>query len=127
MIERELNLLLLSSSRVGDGGYLDPARELIGEIFADCRRILFIPFAGITISHADYGQRVRSALPALAERIQMLNLDDDGPEALAACDGVMVGGGNTFALLDRLYRHALLVMVPPVFQPRPPSGKNWLR
>ena len=108
MTERELNLLLLSSSRVGGGGYLDSARELIDEIFANCQRILFIPFAGVTISHADYGQKVRAALPALAERIHMLNLDDDGPEALAACDGVMVGGGNTFALLDRLYRHALV-------------------
>ena len=35
MTERELNLLLLSSSRVGGGGYLDSARELIGEMFAE--------------------------------------------------------------------------------------------
>lgn len=108
MTERELNLLLLSSSRVGGGGYLDSARQLISDLFASCQRILFIPFAGVTISHADYGQKVRAALPALAERIHMLNLDDDGPETLASCDGVMVGGGNTFALLDRLYRHALV-------------------
>ena len=103
-----LSLLLLSSSRVADGDYLQTSRSLLANHFHRCQRILFIPFASVQQSNRDYGAQVSAALPELAGRIRVLHADDDGSEQLAQCDGVMVGGGNTFVLLDRLYRHGLV-------------------
>jgi len=108
MQHSEPSLLLLSSSRVGGGSYLAAVETFINEHLAHCQRILFIPFAGVTLSAQNYGERVIQALPALAERISVLQPQTDAEQQLAASDGVIVGGGNTFVLLDRLYRHGLV-------------------
>lgn len=108
MSSAALSLLLLSSSRVADGDYLHTSRSLLANHFSQSQRILFIPFASVQQSSRDYGAQVIAALPELAGRIRVLQADDDGSEQLAQCDGVMVGGGNTFVLLDRLYRHGLV-------------------
>lgn len=111
MQEREPSLLLLSSSRVGGGSYLASAASLICEHLAGCTRILFVPFAGVTLSAEAYCRRVKDALPLLAERIVVVHPGDDAETLLAECDGVIVGGGNTFVLLDQLYRHGLITAI----------------
>ncbi len=103
-----MDLLLLSSSRAGDSEYLAPALELIKEQLAGIKEVLFIPYAGVTVSHDDYQAKVQQALAPLGIRLDSIHRHVDTHQALADATAVMVGGGNTFVLLNELYRRQLL-------------------
>ncbi|WP_031564699.1 dipeptidase PepE [Rheinheimera texasensis] len=103
-----MNLLLLSSSRAGDSDYLAPALDLIAAQLAERRDVLFVPYAGVTVSYDDYQQKVQQALQPLGIRVNSIHQYTDAKQALQQAPAVMVGGGNTFALLQRLYQHDLV-------------------
>ncbi|RYD99402.1 MAG: hypothetical protein EOP50_04310, partial [Sphingobacteriales bacterium] len=65
-------ILALSSSRVGGGGYLEAARSQIREVLGDePRHIAFLPFAAVGISDEEYGDKVREALQGLPYEIEV--------------------------------------------------------
>lgn len=103
-----MNLLLLSSSRAGDSDYLAPALAQISVQLQHCRDVLFIPYAGVTTSYDAYLQKVQHALRELPITVQSIHQYAEPKQALAQASAVMVGGGNTFALLARLYQQDLL-------------------
>jgi dipeptidase E len=96
---------------LGSGGYRTPERValLAGEMrsfFGPIGRLLFVPYA-----IADHDGYVRG----LAERglnagyeLDGLHRHPDPVRAVQEAEGVFVGGGNTFRLLDRLYRFGLV-------------------
>jgi dipeptidase E len=94
-----MDVLLLSNSTNPGAGFLDHARDEISAC-ADGRPVLFIPFA---LDDWDgYTARIRRALPDLDVR----GAHESGyfDEAILDAFCVFVGGGNTFRLLDALYR-----------------------
>lgn len=103
-----MNILLLSSSRAGDSDYLAPALDLIAAQLADCRDVLFVPYAGVTVSYDHYQQKVQQALKPLGLKVNSIHQSGDAKQALQQAQAVMVGGGNTFALLHRLYQYDLI-------------------
>lgn len=100
------NMLLLSSSKAGDSEYLEHAKPWLHEQFGN-RTVLFIPYAGVTVNHEAYTARVQQALAGTVN-IQGINEFTNPKQALLQADAVAVGGGNTFVLLDYLYRFGLL-------------------
>ncbi len=97
-----MNLLLLSNSSNHDAGYLDHATEEITQHFRGVSRILFVPFA--LHDQTWYGTRVRERFSKLGIEVDRL---EEGPAARVAvlgAEGIFIGGGNTFRLLDRLHR-----------------------
>ncbi|RYY41037.1 MAG: dipeptidase PepE [Chitinophagaceae bacterium] len=101
-------ILALSSSRVGGGGYLEAALPLIREVLGDePRTIAFLPFAAVGISDEAYGDRVRAALEGLPYKVEV-HSPENARTLLSSCDAIMVGGGNTFKLLSELYRNNLI-------------------
>lgn len=103
-----MNLLLLSSSRAGDSEYLAPALAQISVQLQHCHDVLFIPYAGVTTSYDAYLEKVQHALRELPITVQSIHQCAEPKQALAQASAVMVGGGNTFALLARLYQQDLL-------------------
>lgn len=106
-----MNLLLLSSSRAGNSEYLAPALDLIAAQLAGCHEVLFIPYAGVTVTYDDYQQKVQQALQPLGLRVNSIHRFADAKQALQQAPAVMVGGGNTFALLQQLYQHDLIALL----------------
>ncbi|MDO6840644.1 MAG: dipeptidase PepE [Paraglaciecola chathamensis] len=101
-----MNLLMLSSSRAGDEAYLAHAKDMIASHLTGCQRIVFIPYAGVTIDWPSYTEKVQSALPEF--NIIGIESFDDPKLAIEQADAVMVGGGNTFHLLHQLYSNDLI-------------------
>ncbi|MEO3740954.1 dipeptidase E [Kosakonia oryzendophytica] len=103
-----MDLLLLSNSVLPGSGYLEYALPLLKTQFGGRRKVVFIPFAGVTQSWDAYTDKVRLALAELDLSITGVHTVDDAPAAIAAADVVMVGGGNTFHLLKQCRERGLL-------------------
>lgn len=101
-----MKILILSSSKVGDGGYLESAKDMICSHLAGIKDVLFIPFAGVTVDWDDYTDAVRQALPEF--NIQGLHQSNDARATLTSANAILVGGGNTFNLLNELYAQDLI-------------------
>lgn len=105
-------LLLLSSSRAGTTGYLDHAQPMIADFLeADSTpisRVLFIPFAGVGKTDDAYLEQVRPAFAAIGLTLESIHQAADPAAALREAEAIAVGGGNTFALVKRLYDAELL-------------------
>ena len=106
------NLLLLSSSRVGETAYLEHALPAIQSFITKNRKtdgpLLFIPYAGVAISFEQYEQMVQKAFSTIGIEIRSIHQFDDKISAIKNSAGLVTGGGNTFALLDTLYREDLI-------------------
>lgn len=98
-----MRLLLLSNSRNHGGGYLEHVRDAIGEFLGPApRRLAFVPYAAVTTPLDEYTRLVRETLEPLGHTVESLH-EGDPVEVLREANGVLVGGGNTFRLLERLH------------------------
>ena len=102
------NLLLLSSSRVGDTKYLQHALPLIKAKLDGVSELLFIPYAGVTVNYDDYTAMVQSALIDSGITVKGIHQFDDPVNAINTANAIAVGGGNTFHLLHQLYQNNLI-------------------
>ncbi len=102
------HLLLLSNSRNADGEFLSHARDAIAEHLGGARRACFVPYAGVTISADAYAARVRAAFTAFGVVVESVHEAATPAQAMAEADAIVVGGGNTFRLLEQVQQHALL-------------------
>ena len=103
------NLLLLSSSKYRNTGYLEHAVAMIGDFLPNgLTSVLFIPFAAVGIDFDSFEAKVADALEPLDIEVRSLHRAQDWPGAVAEADAIAVGGGNTFALLGRLHEAGLI-------------------
>ena len=103
-------ILAFSSSRAGNGDYLETAIPLIKQLLGNnSLQIAFIPFASVD-SPEDYLNAVKSALHTLPYSIQLIT-PQNAKTIIAHSDAIMVGGGNSFKLLDDLYNNDVLELI----------------
>jgi dipeptidase E len=97
-------ILLMSSSRKDQLGYLEHAGEQIHVLLKhEPRRVLFVPFAAVTFSFDSYEDLVKPAFDRLGYALESIHRSDDPLVAIEQAEAIAIGGGNTFALLKRLY------------------------
>jgi dipeptidase E len=97
-------ILLMSSSRKDNLGYLEHAAEQIHAVLRhEKRRIAFVPYAGVTFSFDTYEGIVKPVFERLGYELEAIHRTDNARTAVEQADAIAVGGGNTFALLKRMY------------------------
>ena len=99
-------LLLISSSVVFGGAYLDHAEEELRDHLGKTRSILFVPYA--LKDHAAYAAKVCGRFQAMGYQFNSIHEAMDPVKAVSEAEAIFIGGGNTFRLLKSLYDHALL-------------------
>jgi len=102
-------LLLLGSSRVFGGGFLEHAAEEIRRLFRGRRRVLFVPYAVHDLDGA--AEQARRRLAPLGLEVDSAYAAGDPARAVRDAEGIFVGGGNTFRLLDALQRLGLVAAI----------------
>jgi len=101
-----MRLLLLSNSTNHGSGYLDYAATEIAGHFAGVKRILFVPFA--LHDQQEYWTIARKRFAKFEIEVDRLQEGQGAPEAVDKAEGIFVGGGNTFRLLDRMQRSSVI-------------------
>jgi len=97
-------ILLMSSSRKDALGYLEHATDQIHTLLKhEKRKVVFVPFAGVTFSFDTYEGIVKPVFEQLGYELEALHHSSDPRRTIENADAIAVGGGNTFALLKRMY------------------------
>lgn len=99
---------------LGSGGFRTPERiALIGEqmrgFFGSRRRLLFVPYA--LRDHDAYIQKMRERGLDAGYELDGIHRHADPHQAVRDAEALYIGGGNTFRLLDALYRLDLLDLI----------------
>ncbi|MGQ0679336.1 MAG: dipeptidase PepE [Actinomycetota bacterium] len=96
---------------LGSGGFRSPARrqfliERMQGFFGPVEKILFIPYA--IARHDWYVERLTERELNAGYLLEGIHRHADPVKAVELAEGIYVGGGNTFRLLDELYRRRLM-------------------
>jgi dipeptidase E len=102
-------LLLLSNSTNFGEPFLQYAIERIQQFLGTAvSDVLFVPYAGVRLSFSDYAARVRERFREIGIAVTSVHETENPGEAVEKATAIVVGGGNTFCLLDSLYKHGLV-------------------
>lgn len=102
-------LIIASTSTLYGGGYLEYILPELETFFADCKTILFVPYARPGgISHDQYTAKVRSAFAKINKDVKGLHEFENPVEAIQNAEAIFTGGGNTFLLVSQLYKHKVM-------------------
>jgi dipeptidase E len=103
------NLLLLSNSTMpGTPFFTWPKPWVKNFLTSAVKEVLFIPFAAVTFPFDEYEEKVKEAFHDMKYRVQSLHRIKDKKAAVNEAEAIVIGGGNTFALLSRAYEYDLL-------------------
>ena len=104
-------LLLLSNSRDSEGRYLEWPRDAVRAFLGrQVQSVVFVPFAAVRGTPEEYATNVREAFEAMGYSLTAVihGVAKSAAQAIANAEAIVVGGGNTFRLLDCLYENDLL-------------------
>lgn len=108
-----MNLLLISNSTNPGEEYLGWPREEIKDYLSKrkIKRVLFIPFAGVTFSYDEYENKVSSVFKSLGFEVYSIHKENDPIKAVKEAEAIAVGGGNTFHLVKEMQRLGLMKVI----------------
>lgn len=102
-------LLLLSNSTNPGETYLGwPEPHIRDFLGTRVKRILFVPYAGVTISYDEYFAAVAERLNACGYEVKSVHQVEIEEGLLKEYDAVAVGGGNTFQLTKMMQSTKLM-------------------
>jgi len=102
-------ILIASTSTVHNSGYLEYLLEALKIHFKNIDTVLFIPYARPGgISHQDYTEIVQTAFSKINKVVKGLHEFDDPKDAIESAQAIFTGGGNTFVLVNQLYKNDLI-------------------
>ena len=104
-------LLLSNSTNFGEPFLQYPIKTIRQFLGSAVSEALFVPYAGVRISFSDYLVRVRERFLEIGIAVKSVHETENPAAAVETAKAVVVGGGNTFCLLDRLYKHGLLELI----------------
>lgn len=103
------NLLLISNSTLHGSGYLDHCAEEIKNFLKRKKSVLFIPYArpdGMT--HDEYTNVAKKRFEEMGFKLSGIHEHSDPKEAVNTAEAIFTGGGNTFVLINSLYKADIL-------------------
>lgn len=109
--------LIASTSTVFGGTFLDYLLPTLIEHFATVSNLVFIPFARPGgISHEAYTEKIKPFFKQLNIEVKGIHEFENPIEAIQNAEAIFTGGGNTFVLVDMLYKYNLLDAIQKVVE-----------
>ena len=103
------NCIIASTSTLYNGEYLDYLLPELQLHFKDCKTVLFIPFARAGgMSYDEYTSKAAIAFAKINIHLIGIHTFEDQKNAIQKAEGIFTGGGNTFVLVNQLYKNDLM-------------------
>ena len=103
------SIIIASTSTLHGGSYLEYILPTLKQHFANCKSILFIPYARPGgISHDEYTAKVREAFATISIDVKGIHEFENAASATKNAEGIFTGGGNTFLLVTQLYQQNVM-------------------
>lgn len=101
--------MIASTSTIHGSGYLEYLMPTLNAFFADIKTILFIPYARPSgISYDGYTEIVKNAFGTIQIDVKGIHQFKNPIEAILRAEAIFTGGGNTFELVNQLYKKDVL-------------------
>jgi dipeptidase E len=106
------NLLLISNSTLHGSGYLDHCELEIRKFLKKNSKVLFIPYARPSgISHTEYTKIAYKRFQKMGFELTGIQTYSNPKKAIKNTEAIFIGGGNTFVLLNSLYKADILNII----------------
>ncbi len=105
-------LLLLSNSTNYEEEYLAwPEAYIKAFLKRDICKVLFIPWAGVTVNWDDYTGMVSEKFKAFGYDVTSIHREKDPVKAVRNAEAIVTGGGNTFHLVYHMHKSGIIPAV----------------
>ncbi|TVR43008.1 MAG: dipeptidase PepE [Bacteroidia bacterium] len=102
-------LLLISNSTNYGEEYMDYTKPYIKNFLGDTvKEVLFVPYAGVSISYDEYTAKVENVFNKLGYEIKSVHRAEDPVKAVEEAEAIAVGGGNTFHLVHMMHETGIM-------------------
>jgi dipeptidase E len=106
------SLLLISNSTLHGSGYLDHCEDEIRKFLKKNSNVLFIPYARPSgITHTEYTKIAYKRFKKMGFKLSGIQTYKNPKTAVKNADAIFIGGGNTFVLLNGLYKTDILNII----------------
>ena len=106
-----MNLLLISNSTNAGEEYLKYPIAEIAKTLKGISEVVFIPYAAVTFSYDEYEAKVQARFNEIGIKVRSIHHALNKRNFLRNAEAVVIGGGNTFALLKRMQEEDLLDVI----------------
>ena len=80
----------------------------IGEHLSGVKEVVFIPYAAVTFSYAEYERKVQERFNEIGVKVRSIHREKNPRKAIREAEAICVGGGNTFALTKKMQEQGLM-------------------
>jgi dipeptidase E len=102
-------MIIASTSTVFGSGYLDYLLPVLQVHFKNVNTVFFIPYAMPGgLCYDAYTEIVSKVFSKINIEIKGIHEYKSPKEAILSAEAIFIGGGNTFELVNQLYKHDLL-------------------
>lgn len=103
-----MKLLLISNSTNAGEEYLRYPMPQIGKFLTGIKEIVFVPYAAVTFSYAEYEKKVQARFAELGIKVKSVHRAKNPARMIRQAEAICVGGGNTFALTRKMQQQGLM-------------------
>lgn len=107
----DMRLLLISNSTNAGEAYLEYPKYEIQKFLNGVSKVLFIPYAGVTLTWDDYQTKVKNRFAEIGIDCESIHNFENPVEAVRKAEAIVVGGGNTFNLLKTMQDNGLIAPI----------------
>ncbi|PID90249.1 MAG: dipeptidase PepE [Bacteroidetes bacterium] len=103
-----MRLLLFSNSTNAGEAYLAYPMPYIESFLNGVKTVRFVPYAGVTFSHDEYEADVQERFSGIGTKVESVHHFDDPAGAIMEAEAIVVGGGNTWRLLELMQQKGMV-------------------
>jgi dipeptidase E len=110
-------MIIASTSTIYGGKYLEYLLPTLKIFFKGVKTLLFIPYARPSgITYDTYTAIAKEAFGSINVEVKGIHEFKNAKEAIKNAEGIFIGGGNTFELVNQLYKNDVLETLKEVLE-----------